>query len=180
MKKILLIIILLAAKQIGFSQLVPHHFSIVDNRITWERVFDQDHITFNDLLNTLKSQEPLTNFEVDNQRITFYSKRIPIHLGGIPKPYRQFPSLYATYGFKGYFVIDYKDGKFKVRVTNIQVDTERNPNGDPVTAPLELFAIKDIRKEYVLGKKFLEHEAYVFNFTLINLFKILKETDSNW
>ena len=190
MKKLLFLFFFLTFQQIVHAQLVPHHFQLIDGRVTWQKVFNEGYVEFDDVLNTIKSHAPFQNFTVSDKKITFYSTPIQIDYNRIPKPFDELKPLYNSHSFTANFVIDYKDGKFRVTVTNMRLqhkissinrqDFSNKPYilhvPEQVDQPLESIALKNNDFKPI----FLMHEAYFYNFTLIDLFKILKNTDLNW
>jgi hypothetical protein len=156
-----------------------NNFSVNENgRIIWQKVFEDTTIKFDDIINSIKSNDVFKNVEFNDNRITFWVKSFETDPKAVGFS-RMTTQFYVLSNQKAFFTIDYKLGKYRITAVNfsnfpptidlsIKVEYEEEP--------LETMALSEGSFNSYFSKK----GSLIIDNAIQKLFKINKSIDKNW
>lgn len=178
MKKLILLFALIWSAM-SFGQ--TDNFYNTDKKVSWEKIFETSK-TFDQLLSSVKQSGNFSDIEVVEGRIIANFKNI------VPK-YREAgytlmgTSMYLSNGiFFGNATIDFKEGKYRVIVSNIKMTYKvptMNMSMTDQTGGLEEVALK---RNSDFRTSFFSKDSKILNYTFTELFTFesTKKTADNW
>lgn len=150
-----------------------HDFKIESNDLYWQKVYESD-LTKEDILTALKTSGKFENVESIGNSIVADILKFPLDLGGRSR--MNFPIYMTTSNFIGKVTIDFKDGRYRVTVRNIQLlEIMSNMRMAIDMQKLEVYATKG--NEF--KPRFERNDVNVFQDNFESLFE-LSAVDSDW
>ena len=144
------------------------NFDIINDKIKWEKIFYTKD-SFENIIQELKEESSFENVQVDENTITLNFKDLLIDYKGAGKPFMSVTEYLESGLFFGKAVIEYKENRYKVTVTDIKY--QYKPSGMRVM-PIKLNPLEN--KVFSMNTKSFSSrfrkDAYLVNFTFTNLF----------
>ena len=95
-----------------------HDFKIESNDLIWQKVYESN-LSKEDVFTTLKTSGKFENVEIMGNSIVADIIKFPIDLGG--KSRMNFYIYITAYNFAGKAILDFKDGRYRATIKNIQM-----------------------------------------------------------
>ena len=182
MKKLLLLFLIIPS--LSFAQLKAGDFYVTDEgRVNWQKVYENENVSFEDLVNTVKANRVFSDIQVIDNKITFLGDRIktdPTALGFS----RMSTSFYALGDIRAYFTIDYKPGRYRITAINISSKSPVIQLGNPMYAQdPEAWQYSPIEESVGSGKGlkkgFIKKESIIMGKAIEKEFLIMKQTTND-
>lgn len=186
MKKVLLLLLIsLPFLSFSQSQLKASNFYVTEEgRVNWQKIYENESITFDDLVNTVKGNRVFSDIQITDNKITFLGDGIKTD----PKSSNfsaMSTSFYALGDIQAYFTIDYKNGRYRITAENIFSKSpvlhlvDRSFAQDPNVwqySPIE----ESVGSGTGLKKGFVKKESIIMNHAIEKEFQIKQTLNDNW
>ena len=179
LKNIFIIVFIISLKFFGQEK---HNFKIENNQLEWQKVFESELI-MTDIEKILKSKGVFKNIMSEEEQISGEIENISADYQGAGKRSWTTSFYVQNSSISGAFYIEFKDGRYRVTLNDINLKTINDLSGNGVSVmsanavqPLSNFALKKGN----FRKGFLRADAKTFEITFTNLFDFDKyELKSN-
>lgn len=174
MKK-LLIIPLLFLSLITFAQ---GNFLVEDGKVIWRKVYESETDVYK-LTQALKSTGNFKEVEGSTDQITGSFENVDADLKAAGYSRATAPIYISTSFFSGSYVVDMKDGKYRVSIKNIMLTSK---NDDPFSK----MGQKETLTSYVVNKSnqfkphFINTGSKILDKTFLNMFELNGKVADEW
>lgn len=158
-----------------------NNFYAENNEIMWVKVFSDSSLTFNKLVDRIKSSGLLVNIDISEDKITGNSKEIDADFKGAGYSEMLTPMYISRSHVNGFLIIEYKENKYRVVFKNIVLIQKYSDalakQGE--RTKLETFGLKKSKNEFTGA--FKKSPSAILNFTFLSKFEF-KEINlkKNW
>lgn len=161
-----------------FGQATVNNFKIVNNEILWQKVFETTS-TFDQLINKAKESGLFANIEISDNK--FIADLLPFAADFRGAGYTEMkaPIYIARNHFSGFFLCDYKEGRYRVTVKRIILTKKYN---DPLSkqgevSELEFYGIQKSKNEF--RNYFKKSPSEILDFTFNKLLTFQGQEDND-
>lgn len=182
MKKLILILLILPS--ISFAQLKAGDFFVTEEgRVNWQKIYENENVSFEDIVNTIKGNRVFSDIQVSDDKITFLGDGIKTNPSALGYS-RMSTSFYALGDIRAYFTVDYKPGRYRITAINISSKSPIIHLGNPMYAQdPDTWQYSPI-EEYVgngkgLKKGFIKKESIIMSAAIEKEFQIMKQTNND-
>ncbi|MEJ6982394.1 hypothetical protein WG906_18155 [Pedobacter sp. P351] len=120
MKHIALLASLLFLTVFSFAQESVNNFTVKDNEIIWQKVYDTP-LSFQALTDVIKSSGLINNIQVAENKISGELKPIDADFKAAGYSEMLTPMYVSRSHIAGFLNIDYKEGKYRVTLSKIEL-----------------------------------------------------------
>lgn len=170
-----------------FAQLEANNFKVTpEGRVIWQKVYENSNVSFDDLVNTVKTNRIFTDIAISDGKITFLADGIKTD----PKASgfsRMTTSFYALGDIRASFTIDYKEGRYRITGVNIESRTPVIHLTDPSYAQdpsrwQYTYIENSVGNGKGLKKGFIKKESIIMSNAIEAQFQIVKDVSiaDNW
>lgn len=184
MKQLIIAFITIFISFSVYSQIEAVNFKIEDNnRVIWQKIYQDSTVTFEDLCNTIKSNTKFSNINILNNKITFNGKGIDTNPGalGFSRGGTQF---YALGDIQAFFTIDFKEDRYRVTAINITSAMPVISLGGIYAQNSDKYEQTPLEETAVSGKGFrkgfIKKESLIMNHAIEKQLTIQKVANDNW
>lgn len=160
------------------AQESTNNFSLENNKVIWQRVFETD-MEFGTLVERIRESGVLLNFTIGDNKVMGDFKPIEADYVGAGYSEMTTPMYIARSFFKGYAVIEFKDEKYRVTLKNIMLaqkyDDGISDEGEKST--LESWAVKRRKSEF--KRAFSKSPSKILNYTFTETYTFIPSTNND-
>lgn len=175
MKKLFIFIGLILAS-LTFAQI--ENFSVANRQITWQKIFSTE-LKFEELGSTLENNGLFYDIIKDDNSIRFKFKDHKIDYKGFGKTLMSTPNYIAGGQYAGNGIVDYKDGKYRVTINNINYIYTSLDLSFGMSQSKFLLEDGTLKKGTDDFNKRFTTDAPIFDYSFSNLFKFEKYKTKN-
>lgn len=160
----------------AFSQETEDYFSVYENKIVWQKIFDTD-LSFDQLLSFVKESGILENPELSENKILGKTSLINPDYKALGYGEMSVPMYIARNFVHGFVLIEYKDMRYRVTVKNIFLTQKYEDaiSDDGQKTEIEIFAVD---RKGGIKKQFKKKPSEILDYTFTKAFTFI-ETEQN-
>lgn len=125
MKNIALLASLLLLTFYSFAQESVNNFTVKDNEIIWQKGYDTP-LSFQALTDVIKSSGLVNNIQVAENKVSGELKPIDADFKAAGYSEMLTPMYVSRSHIAGFMIIDYKEGKYRVTLSKIEITQKYN------------------------------------------------------
>lgn len=179
MKHIALLASLLFLTVFSFAQELVNNFTVKDNEIIWQKVYDTP-LSFQALTDVIKSSGLINNIQVAENKISGELKSIDADFKASGYSEMLTPMYISRSHIVGFLNIDYKEGKYRITLSKIDLTQKYSDGlsqlGEKST--LDSYSLKNSKTEFTNG--FKKSPSIILNYTFDKKFHFKAEKKSDW
>ena len=175
-RQIQIIIVILLTSSLSWGQEKANHFSITERGIVWQKVF-QTGLTFEELTEQIKTSGVLRAVESGSNKIYGDLKPTFANYKGAGFRFMEAPNLVLCNYYEGFAIIEFKPGKYRVTIQDIQlINRISDSTGTVNRSSLESEAIRNL--EYKMTDAFRTRASFILDHTFTDRFDFSDRSNS--
>lgn len=156
-----------------------NNFTVKDNEIIWQKVYDTP-LSFQALTDVIKSSGLISNIQVAENKISGELKPIDADFKAAGYSEMLTPMYVSRSHIAGFMNIDYKEGKYRVTLNKIELTQKYSDGlsqlGEKST--LDSYGLKNSKTEFTNG--FKKSPSIILNYSSDKKFHLKAEQKSDW
>ena len=174
----LIIFLLLWIAHLAIGQSIVNNFEI-ENGIVWRKVFETN-LAFDQLVEKIKDSGLFENLDISEGKVTGELRKLSADYKGAGYSEMGTPMYVARSFLKGFLIIEFKEGKYRVTIKNIilvhKYSDALSKQGEETN--LDNFALKSSKQEF--KPAFAKSPSLILDHTFTDAFSFMIEKKKDW